>query len=117
MPENHKLHELLRRFEAQGKPVAAVCHAPAVFGGMHDEDGRPFISGRRVAGFTDTEEQAVGGTEKVPFLLEARLRELGAQFDAAPDWQPHAVEDGHLITGQNPQSSGVVADRLIAALG
>lgn len=116
MPDNDALHRLLLDFDRQGKIVSAVCHAPAVFCGLMREDGTPFVRGRRVAAFTDSEEDAVGGREKIPFLLETRLRELGAEHVPAEDWQAHAVRDGRLITGQNPQSSATVADRLIEAL-
>ncbi|XOZ32783.1 type 1 glutamine amidotransferase domain-containing protein [Halomonadaceae bacterium KBTZ08] len=116
MPYNRKLHDLLFAFEKSGRVISTVCHAPAVFAGMRQADGVPFIQGRRVAAFTDAEEHAVGGAEKVPFLLESRLKELGAEHEATDDWQPLAVQDGKLITGQNPQSSAAVAEKLIAAL-
>ncbi len=109
MPYDRKLHDLLFGFDAAGRVIAAVCHAPAVFAGMRRADGQPFIAGRQVAAFTDAEERAVGGETKVPFLLETRLKELGAIHQAAPDWTSHAVRDGRLVTGQNPQSSGAVA--------
>lgn len=117
MPDDGRLHELLARFDATGKPIACVCHAPAVFAGMRGPDGTPFIRGRKIACFTDSEERAVDGTGKVPFLLESRLRELGAEHSGAGDWESHVVRDGRLISGQNPQSSAAVADELIAALG
>ena len=116
MPYNRKLHDLLFGFDSAGRVISTVCHAPAVFAGMRDDDGVPFIQGRRVAAFTDSEESAVGGVEKVPFLLESRLKELGAENEATDDWQVLAVQDGHLMTGQNPQSSAAVAEKLIAAL-
>lgn len=116
MPYNRKLHDLLFNFDSTGRVISTVCHAPAVFAGMRDDDGVPFIQGRRVAAFTDSEERAVGGVEKVPFLLESRLTELGAEHEATDDWQSLAVQDGKLITGQNPQSSAAVAEKLIAAL-
>ncbi|MFE8069904.1 type 1 glutamine amidotransferase domain-containing protein [Marinobacteraceae bacterium S3BR75-40.1] len=116
MPYNRALHQLLYDFDRTGRVIASVCHAPAVFAGMRDKDGKPFIAGRKVSGFSDSEEQGVGGVEKVPFLLESRLKELGADYQPGDDWQPIAVQDGKLITGQNPQSSAAVADKLIAAL-
>ena len=115
MPYNRQLHDLLFRFEASDRVIAAVCHAPAVFGGMRRADGTPFIAGRRVAAFTDADEHAAGGTAKVPFLLETRLKELGALHQAAADWSPNAVRDGRLVTGQNPQSAAAVA-RLVLDL-
>jgi len=116
MPYNKLLHHILATIHDRGGIVAAVCHAPAVFAGMRDGHGHPWIAGRTVAGFTDSEEAMVEGTEKVPFLVERRLRELGARHSGADDWQSHVVRDGRLITGQNPQSSAAVADELLAAL-
>lgn len=116
MPYNRKLHDLLADFEAGGRVVAAVCHAPAVFAGMRRDDGTPWIAGRTVAAFTDSEERAVQGEAKVPFLLESRLKELGAIHDGAADFTPKAVRDGLLVTGQNPQSSHAVAELMLAAL-
>lgn len=116
MPYHGKLHALLARFDAAGRVIAAVCHAPAVFAGMRRPDGTPFIAGRRVAAFTDAEERAVGAVEQVPFLLETRLRELGALHQGAPDWTSLAVRDGRLVTGQNPQSSAAVAAEVLQLL-
>lgn len=116
MPYHRKLHDLLFRFEASDRVIASVCHAPAVFAGMRRPDGTPFIAGRRVAAFTDAEERAVDGTDKVPFLLESRLKALGATHQAAPDWSSNAVTDGRLVTGQNPQSSGAAAAQVLALL-
>ncbi len=116
MPYNRKLHDLLFRFEATNRLIAAVCHAPAVFAGMRREDGTPFIAGRHVAAFTDAEERAVDGTDKVPFLLETRLKELGAIHHAAADWTPNVYRYGRLITGQNPQSSAAVAAEMLSLL-
>ena len=116
MPYNKGLHDLLFAFDDASKPLACVCHAPALFAGMRRADGTPFIAGRQVAGFANAEEEAVGGTAKVPFLLETRLRELGATYSGADAWAVHTVRDGNLITGQNPQSSQAVADKLLTAL-
>lgn len=116
MPENKDLHQLLLVFWDQGKVVSAVCHAPALFGGMQTADGSYFIDGRKVTGFSDAEELAVGLEKEVPFLLESRLRELGADYTAADSWQPYVVQDGQLITGQNPASSKGAAEAVLAAL-
>lgn len=116
LPYNKRLHDLLFRFDATGRAIASVCHAPAVFAGMRRADGTPFIAGRNVAAFTDSEERAVDGVAKVPFLLETRLRQLGALHHPAADWTPNAIRDGRLVTGQNPQSSGAVAAQLLAPL-
>lgn len=116
LPYNKKLHDLLFRFDATNRVIASVCHAPAVFAGMRRVDGTPFIAGRNVAAFTDAEERAVDGVAKVPFLLETRLKQLGALHHPATDWTPNAVRDGRLVTGQNPQSSGAVAAQVLALL-
>ncbi len=101
----------------QGKVVAAVCHGPAGLVKAKRQDAQPIVDGRRVSAFTNTEEEAVGLTAVVPFLLEDRLKELGGRFERAPDWQPFAVQDGNLITGQNPQSSELVARHVLTSLG
>ncbi|KPF87372.1 hypothetical protein IP70_04175 [alpha proteobacterium AAP38] len=116
MPYNKQLHDLLFRFDAKGRVIAALCHAPAVFAGMRRPDGTPFIAGRTVAAFTDAEEWAVDGVEKVPFLLETRLKELGAIHHGAPDWTSNVILDGNLVTGQNPQSSAAAATLLLGLL-
>ncbi|MCA0449820.1 MAG: type 1 glutamine amidotransferase domain-containing protein [Proteobacteria bacterium] len=116
MPYNRKLHDLLFRFDATNRLIAAVCHAPAVFAGMRREDGTPFVAGRHVAAFTDAEERAVGAADKVPFLLETRLKELGAIHHAAADWTPNVFRHGRLITGQNPQSSASVAAEILSLI-
>lgn len=99
-----------------GKPVALVCHAPGVLRHATAPDGRPLVEGKAVTGFTNTEEEAVGLTAIVPFLVEDELKRKGGLFSKAGDWAPYVVEDGLLITGQNPASSGPTADRLKAFL-
>ena len=101
----------------RGKVVSAVCHGPAGLVRATRRDKRPIVEGRRVSCFTNTEEEAVGLSQVVPFLLEDRLKELGGLFERGPDWQPYAVRDGNLITGQNPQSSESLAQHVLAALG
>jgi len=108
--------QLIERFIEQGKPVAAVCHAPAVLLNAKDVSGEPLPGGKRVTGFSNTEEAAVGLTEVVPFLVEDRLVELGGRYEKADDWTPFVIVDGLLITGQNPASSVGVADALLEAL-
>lgn len=82
--------------------MAAVCHGPAGLVNATDESGAPLVSGRRVTGFSDSEERAVGLDKAVPFLLETRLRELGGRYENAADFLPFAIVDGCLVTGQNP---------------
>lgn len=114
-PKSPELAELVENFLGHGKPVAAVCHGPA---GLTTAqiDGGPIVKGKKVAGFTNSEEEAVGLTKVVPFLLEDRLRELGGDYQKGPDFAPFAVRDGLLITGQNPASAGKVASLTLEAV-
>lgn len=107
---------LIQQFWEQEKPVAAVCHAPAVLVNVKTPAGKPLVQGRKVSAFTNSEEAAVGLTEVVPFLLEDKLQELGGIYEKVADWKPHAVVDGNLITGQNPASSELVARELLKKL-
>ncbi|GMG87070.1 type 1 glutamine amidotransferase domain-containing protein [Biformimicrobium ophioploci] len=100
-----------------GKYVGAVCHATAVLRNVRQPDGTLFVNGRSITGFSNAEEEAVGLTKIVPFLLEDDLRARGANFSTGPDWSVHVVDDGHLITGQNPASSEKAAEILLEKLG
>ncbi|MBE9033161.1 type 1 glutamine amidotransferase domain-containing protein [filamentous cyanobacterium LEGE 11480] len=115
-PSSATLTNLLEAFNQSEKVIAAVCHAPAALVTMKNAAGEPFVKGRRITAFTDSEERGVGLETVVPFLLESRLRELGAQFEAGQDWGPLVQQDGNLITGQNPASSEPVAQSVLAAL-
>ncbi len=117
LPASSALGELLTAAFAEGKVVAAVCHGPAGLVNARDPNGAPLVSGRKVSAFTNREEEAAGLTQAVPFLLETRLRELGAVYESGPDFQPHAVRDGKLVTGQNPASSLRVAQLVLEAIG
>ncbi|HEU4708171.1 MAG TPA: type 1 glutamine amidotransferase domain-containing protein, partial [Methylophilaceae bacterium] len=99
-----------------GKPVALVCHAPGVLRHVRNPDGSPLVKGKKVTGFTNTEEEAVGLTDVVPFLVEDALKKNGGQFSKMADWQPYAIRDGLLITGQNPASSKTAAENLLDLL-
>ncbi len=103
---------LIESFYNSGKPVAAVCHSPAVFHRV-TYNGEPLVKGKRVTGFTNGEEAAVGLTHVVPFLVEDELKRVGALYEKAPDWESYAVVDGRLITGQNPASSTAAAQALL----
>lgn len=107
---------LIEEFLDQSKPVASVCHAPAVLLNAKSSDGQPLVKGKRVTGFSNSEEAAVGLTEVVPFLLEDQLAALGGLYQHADDWHAKVVVDGLLITGQNPASSEAVADALLEKL-
>jgi putative intracellular protease/amidase len=113
LPTDQKLQSLLRDFYESGKVVAAVCHGPAALVGTVLSDGSPLVAGKRVIAFTDREEEETGLASHLPFLLERRLRELGAIFVAAPNWTAHYEADGNLITGQNPQSTIAVTNAVI----
>jgi putative intracellular protease/amidase len=107
---------LIEGFMAAGKPVAAVCHAPAVLLKAKAASGEPLVKGKAVTGFSNTEEAAVELTDVVPYLLEDQLVAMGGKYQKVEDWHPLAVVDGQLITGQNPGSSQAVAEALVAAL-
>ncbi|MEO6178033.1 MAG: type 1 glutamine amidotransferase domain-containing protein [Flavobacterium circumlabens] len=106
---------LIESFYTHNKPVAFVCHAPAVLKNVKVK-GEYLVKGKKVTGFTNEEEEAVGLTKVVPFLLEDALTQNGAKFSKIGNWQPYAVEDGLLITGQNPASSKLVAGKLLQQL-
>jgi putative intracellular protease/amidase len=101
---------------AAGKPVVAVCHAPGVLKNVKGADGAPLVKGKKVAGFTNSEEEAVGLTDIVPFLVEDMLKAHGGIYSKGDDWSVYVVEDGLLITGQNPASSEKAAKMLLAKL-
>lgn len=114
--EDKKSIALIESFYNEGKPVAFVCHAPAVLKHVKGKDGKPLVNNKKVTGFTNEEEAAVQLTDIVPFLLEEMLKENGGVYSKIGDWQPYAVEDGLLITGQNPASSEKVAELLAKKL-
>jgi putative intracellular protease/amidase len=108
--------KLIESFWAAGKPVALVCHAPGALRHVRAPDGRPLVEGKKVTGFTNDEEQEMGLTKVVPFLVEDELKRLGAVFCQVSNWKPFEVTDGRLITGQNPASSGPGARALLETL-
>ena len=107
---------LIESTVAAGKPVALVCHAPGVLRHVKGPDGKPLVAGKKVTGFTNTEEEAVGLTKVVPFLVEDELKAKGGIYSKGGDWQSYVLEDGLLLTGQNPASSGPAAKVLIEKL-
>lgn len=107
---------LIEEAMAAGKPVALVCHAPAVLKNVTTPDGAPLVRGKRVTGFTNGEEEAVKLTRVVPFLVEEMLKAKGGDYSKGPDFSAYVVTDGVLITGQNPASSGPAAEALMKAL-
>lgn len=116
MPSNPTLARMVGALFDSGKIVSAVCHGPAGLVSAKRRDGHSLVDGKRVNSFTNAEEHAVGLDQVVPFLLESRLRELGGRFESGPNWQPFAICDGNLITGQNPMSAELLARKLIEAL-
>jgi putative intracellular protease/amidase len=113
--DNKESIALIEAFYNAGKPVAAVCHAPAVLKNVTYQ-GQPIVKGKRVTGFANSEEEAVHLTKVVPFLVEDELKRLGGIFEKGPDWSVYTIVDGRLITGQNPASSGPAARELIKLL-
>jgi putative intracellular protease/amidase len=107
--------KLIESFLAAGKYIALVCHAPGALRHV-TRQGKPLVEGKNVTGFTNGEEEEVGLTKVVPFLVEDELMSLGATFSKVKNWGVHTVADGQLITGQNPASSGPTARVLIEAL-
>ena len=116
LAESAKSIELIESFDRAGKPIGFVCHAPGVLRHVKGADGQPLIKGSQVTGFTNGEEAAVELTDVVPFLIEDEFRALGAHYQKGPDWAPFVLEDGNLITGQNPASSEAVAKALLKKL-
>ncbi len=113
--DKNSIH-LIESFYGNNKPVAAVCHAPAVFRFTKNTLGEPLVKGKKVTGFTNEEEAAVQLTKVVPFLVEDMLKENGGIYSKVENWQPYAIQDGLLITGQNPASSEKVAEKLLEVL-
>jgi putative intracellular protease/amidase len=107
---------LIEKFIAAGKPVAAVCHAPAALLNAKDKSGEPLVKNKKVTGFSNSEEAAVALTDVVPYLLEDQLVAMGGSYQKVDDWNSLAVVDGLIITGQNPASSEAVAEALVKAI-
>ncbi len=107
---------LIESFLAAGKPIAVVCHSTGTLRHVKTSDGKLLVQGKEVTGFTNGEEEAMGLTRVVPFLVEDEMLKLGAIFSKKANWAIHVVSDGLLTTGQNPASSGPAAKTLLAAL-
>ena len=116
LAEDPRSLALIKSMYAAGKPVAAVCHAPAVLRAAELPDGTALVKGKSLTGFSNSEEAAVQLTDIVPFLLEDALTARGASYSKTDDWQAYAVIDGNLITGQNPASSEQVAKAVLEML-
>jgi putative intracellular protease/amidase len=116
LAEDQNSIRLIETMFRAGKPLALVCHAPGVLRHAKSPNGQPLVEGKKVTGFTNTEEEAVGLAKVVPFLVEDELKAKGGLFSKAGDWEPYVLKDGLLITGQNPASSGPAAKALIETL-
>ncbi|KWV91529.1 type 1 glutamine amidotransferase domain-containing protein [Erythrobacter sp. YT30] len=108
--------DLIEAFASADKPLGIVCHAPAVLKNVRGTEGQPYVEGKSITGFTNSEERAMGLEDAVPFLLEDMLKERGAHFEKAPDFEANVVVDGKLVTGQNPASSKGAAKVMLAML-
>lgn len=113
--DKHSISLIEKTLQA-GKPVALVCHAPGILRDVKNADGTPLVKGKKVTGFTNSEEEGVGLTEVVPFLVEDVLKQNGGLYSRGDDWESYTVQDGLLITGQNPGSSAETAKVLLASL-
>ncbi|WP_020182060.1 type 1 glutamine amidotransferase domain-containing protein [Methylotenera sp. 1P/1] len=116
LAEDKSSIQLISSVLASHKPVALVCHAPGVLRHIKNADGTPLVKGKKVTGFKNSEEAAVGLLEIVPFLVEDELISKGGQYSSASDWASYVVQDGNLITGQNPASSAEAAKQLLQFL-
>lgn len=115
-PNSETLQYVLRQFAEDERIIGSVCHGPSAFVNVTYEDGTPFVKNKQMNAFTDSEEKDMALDQHVPFLLESQLREKGADFVRGDDWTDFSVQDGALITGQNPMSSRSAAEKVIAAL-
>jgi len=110
------LADILKYFESQNRIIGAVCHGPAGLVSATTAEGKPLVAGRKMTGFTNEEERIAGLDKQVPFALETKVRELGAEFVSAKPWADYVVVDGNLITGQNPQSSDSFSKAILEVL-
>ena len=113
LAENADSQRMIETFMTENRPLAAVCHAPAIFKHTKGAGEKSLVSGRRVTGFANTEEAGVGLTKIVPFLVEDMLKANGGLYEKGPDWGSHVVVDSNLVTGQNPASSEAAAKALL----
>ena len=116
LTENATSIQLIGQFLQEQKPVAAVCHATAAFLNVNDDTGEPIVKGRAVTGFSNSEEKAVELLDVVPFLLEDELIKKGGNYQKVDDWNVLAIQDGLIISGQNPASSEAAANKVISHL-
>ncbi len=115
-PDSETLQYVLQRFADEEKVIGSVCHGPSALVNATDRSGTPIVTGKKVTAFTDSEEKEMQLDMHMPFLLETKLREKGANFESDENWQDFSVRDGNLVTGQNPQSSRSTAEKVVEAL-
>lgn len=117
LSSDENMKKIVEDFYSDKKIVSAVCHGPAGLLQATDRNGNSILKGKKITGFTNNEESAVGLTKAVPFLLENRMKELGGKFEKGQDFKPFVISDGQLITGQNPKSALPAAEKVIEILG
>ena len=117
LSSDENMKKIVEDFYSDKKIVSAVCHGPAGLLQATDRNGNSILKGKRITGFTNNEESAVGLTKTVPFSLENRMKELGGKFEKGQDFKPFIVSDGQLITGQNPKSALPAAEKVVEILG
>ena len=117
LSSDENMKKIVEDFYSDKKIVSAVCHGPAGLLQATDRNGNSILKGKKITGFTNNEESAVGLTKAVPFLLENRMKELGGKFEKGQDFKPFIVSDGQLITGQNPKSALPAAEKVVEILG
>lgn len=115
-PESETLQYVLQQFAEADKVIGSVCHGPSGLVNVTYNDGTPLVKGKEVSAFTDSEEKEMQLDTHMPFMLETKLREKGANFKHGENWEDYAVRDGKLVTGQNPQSSRSSAEKVVEAL-
>jgi putative intracellular protease/amidase len=116
LANNITLKKILEDYYRTGKPIAAVCHGVAALVSVQERGGKVMVFGKRVTGFSNSEEELAGLCAVVPFMIESRLRSMGAFYSKAHDYASHVMTDGNLVTGQNPASSGEAAERVMSLL-
>ncbi len=116
-PNNEAIGTILKHFDSTNKVIASICHGPAAFVGAQNTNGQPIVKGRTLNSFTDEEERQVEMVQEMPFLLESKLRDLGANFKSGPAMEEFAIRDENFITGQNPESAEKLAHLVLEAIG
>lgn len=117
LSSDENMKKIVEDFYSDRKIVSAVCHGPAGLLQATDRNGNSILKGKKITGFTNNEESAVGLTKAVPFSLENRMKELGGKFEKGQNFKPFVISDGQLITGQNPKSALPAAEKVIEILG